>query len=75
MMVRRAVMTRGLLVWISIPSSAGNAQDGVRFGLPLTSTTHILQAPLGNTSLMWHRVGIFSPAVWAASRIEQPGLA
>ncbi len=47
----------------------------MRFGLPLTSTTHIRQAPLGNSSLMWHSVGIFSPAAWAASRIEVPGLA
>ncbi len=51
-MVRRAVMTRGLLVWISMPSSTGKAQDGVRFGFPFTSTTHMRQAPLGKSSWM-----------------------
>ena len=71
MIVRRALMTRGLRVWISMPSSAGKAQEGMRSGLPFTSTTHIRQAPLGNSSLMWQRVGIFSPAAWAASRIER----
>jgi hypothetical protein len=74
-MVRRALMTRGLLVWTSMPSSTGNAQEGVRLGLPLHSTTHILQAPLGKSPLMWQRVGIFSPAAWAASRIVVPGAA
>ena len=74
MMTRRALMTRGLLVWISMPSSTGNAQDGVRLGLPLTSTTHIRHAPLGNSSLIWQRVGMRSPAACAASRMVDPGL-
>ena len=73
-MVRRASMTRGLSVWISIPGAAGVAQAGKRVSAPLTSTTQIRQTPVASTPGRWQRVGMVTPSAAAASRMVIPSV-
>src|SRR5664279_4212322 len=67
-----ARITRGEWVLIFIFSSTGKEQPGTSALLPSTSTTHILQAPVGERSFMLHKVGIFIPAFVSAERIVSP---
>ena len=46
MLVRRDCRTRGLLVWMTMPSSTSLSQAVTRRSMPSTSTTHMRQAAI-----------------------------
>src|SRR5665647_206551 len=70
--VLRAVITRGECVLIFIHSSTGCEQAVTRRSRPSTSTTHILQAPVGVNSFILQSVGIIIPLRLRAERIVSP---
>jgi hypothetical protein len=68
----RALTTCGDSVCISIPSDIGKVHAVIKVRCPLTSTTHIRQAPTGINAGWSQSVGMSMPACFAALRIVLP---
>ena len=72
MLMRRALMIRGLLVFTTICGAAGAAHAATSVRARSTSTRQMRQAPVGEAPCRWQRVGISTPLRWATSRIVSP---
>lgn len=68
----RAASSAGVCVRMDILSSTRCEHDGSSSFLPSTSTTHILQEPVGLSPGIWQRVGMDIPFLRRTSSMVSP---